>query len=117
MAKKSGKKWDAIEKLRIVTEAARLNDEELGLLLRREGVHEAKLAEWRAAAVAALEEVPRTSSGSKSESKRVKELERELRRKDAALAETAALIVLKKKAEALWGGEDDATASRSGRKP
>ena len=40
--------------------------------------------------------------------KRIRELERELRRKDAALAETAALLVLRKKAEAIWGkGEED----------
>jgi len=36
-----------------------------------------------------------------------RELERELRRKDAALAETAALLVLRKKAEALWGKDED----------
>ena len=37
-----------------------------------------------------------------------KELERELKRKEAALAEAAALIILKKKANAIWGdGEDD----------
>jgi len=37
----------------------------------------------------------------------IKQLERELRRKDAALAETAALLVLRKKAEALWGKDED----------
>ena len=40
-------------------------------------------------------------------SQRIKQLERELRRKDAALAETAALLVLRKKAEALWGKDED----------
>jgi len=39
--------------------------------------------------------------------KRIKELERELRRKDKALAETAALLVLKKKAQAIWGEHED----------
>ena len=46
------------------------------------------------------------------------ELERRLAlfmRKDAALAETAALLVLKKKAQAIWGDEDDGTTPRSGR--
>ena len=46
---------------------------------------------------------------------RIKELERELRRKDAALAETAALLVLKKKAEAWWGDADDTTDPTSER--
>ncbi|WP_419653125.1 hypothetical protein, partial [Thiolapillus sp.] len=35
--------------------------------------------------------------------KRIKELERELKRKEKALAETAALLVLRKKAQAIWG--------------
>ena len=42
---------------------------------------------------------------------RIKQLERELRRKDAALAETAALLVLRKKAEALWGKDDQRSGS------
>ena len=43
-----------------------------------------------------------------SERQRVKELERELRRKEKALAETAALLVLRKKMEAIWGDGEDA---------
>jgi hypothetical protein len=39
--------------------------------------------------------------------KRVKELERELRRKEAALAEAAALLMLRKKADAIWGTEEE----------
>ena len=39
---------------------------------------------------------------------RIRELERELRRKDAALAETAALLVLRKKLNAYWGSDDEA---------
>ncbi|MNP84932.1 hypothetical protein D3C76_1844560 [compost metagenome] len=39
--------------------------------------------------------------------KRIEQLERELRRKEAALAETAALLVLRKKADAIWGKDED----------
>ncbi len=46
------------------------------------------------------------------EQRRILELERELRRKDAALAETAALLVLKKKAQAIWGDGDESTDPR-----
>ena len=42
----------------------------------------------------------------KAERKRIKELERELRRKDAALAETAAILALRKKVQAIWGDEE-----------
>ena len=40
------------------------------------------------------------------EKKRNQELERELRRKERALAETAALLTLRKKAAAIWGEEE-----------
>jgi transposase len=43
----------------------------------------------------------------------VRELEKQLRRKDKALAEAAALLVLQKKARALWGDEDDDTSPRN----
>lgn len=97
------------EKLRIVQQAARLEDAELGALLRREGLHEADLAEWRdqvnEAALAALAGRRQRTT----EQKRVRKLESELRRKEKALAEAAALLVLAKKARALWPDEDDDT--------
>ena len=40
-------------------------------------------------------------------------LEQELRRKEKALAEVTALLVLKRKAEAFWGAEDDATPKKN----
>ena len=43
---------------------------------------------------------------SKADKKKIKRLESELRRKDKALAETAALLVLQKKLNALWGEDD-----------
>ena len=79
--------------------------------MRSKGLHEAQLREWRDAVMAAAEEAltaPRQRRSS-PETKRVKELERELRRKEKALAETAALLVLRKKADALWGDEDAST--------
>ena len=42
-----------------------------------------------------------------AETRRIKELERELRRKDKALAETAALLVLSKKLEAIFQRDKD----------
>lgn len=104
------------DKLRLVLAALQLPAEELGAFLRREGVHERELAAWRAAILQALE-APRTapSTPRPADAKRIKELERELRRKDKALAETAALLVLAKKVDALWGDVDDGTDDRSAR--
>ena len=105
---KPAKKWTPSEKLRVVVEAAKLSNHDLGEFLRREGLHEAQLKEWRAVAEGAFVDVSRSSKTS-PESKRIKELEWEVRRKDKALAEAAALLILKKKAEAIWGAMDDST--------
>ena len=102
--------WSAEEKVRVVIASGALVDTELGEFLRREGLHEEDLTrfrdEVRNAAVAGLtaSKKPRND-----EQKRIKDLERELKRKEAALAETAALLVLRKKAGALWGGEGEDT--------
>ena len=92
------------DKLRIVQEAATLDEAALGALLRREGLQRADLTAWRQAAEPALEPAPpKPKAGPSAEAKRVQELERELVRKDRALAETAALLVLKKSPGDLGG--------------
>jgi transposase len=103
--------WTAAEKLAAVMEASRLRDAELGEFLRRKGLHEAQLTQWRQSALEAL-------GGGKparpsSESRRVRELEKEVLRKDKALAEAAALLVLQKKIRSLWGDADDDTEPES----
>jgi transposase-like protein len=103
--------WSAEEKLEAVLEAKRLSGSELGDFLRRRGLHEEQLRQWEAAAVESLR--GRKAPGRSAESKRVKELERELRRKEKALAEAAALLVLRKKADALWGDEDASMESKT----
>ena len=47
--------------------------------------------------------LPISTGSAKAEQKRIRELEKDLRRKEKALAETAALLVLRKKAAAIWG--------------
>ena len=112
-ARKRPQDWTAEEKLGAVIEATSLSEEDLGVFLRRGGLHRTHLRQWRQQIVAGLE-APRSKKTS-VEARRLRELERELRRKDKALAETAALLVLKKKAQAIWGDEDGHTMSRSGR--
>jgi len=103
--------WTAEEKLQAVLQASALANEELGEFLRKRGLHQIHLDEWRATVLSSLGK--HTRARKSSESKRVKELERELRRKDKALAETAALLVLQKKVQAIWGDEDDDTEPKS----
>jgi transposase-like protein len=108
--------WSAEAKLQVVLEAAALSDDELGEFLRRKGLHDAQLEQWREQLERAAPEVfgSRRRAKVSPEVKRIRELEKELLRKDKALAEAAALIVLKKKALAIWGDEDDDTDPRSG---
>jgi transposase len=108
----------AEEKVALVLEAAAVPEAELGAFLRRKGVHEAQLAEWRQqvtqVAVAGLRgPSKRDRKAASVEARRVRDLERELARKEKALAEAAALLVLKKKAQAIWGDEDDDTDPRN----
>ena len=101
--------WSAEAKLAAVMEAAALSDEELGAFLRSKGIHEAQLREWRELMLSGLNPSSVQRTKTKKETKRIRELEKELRRKDKALAETAALLVLKKKAQVIWEDEDDDT--------
>ncbi|MCZ2135404.1 MAG: transposase [Burkholderiales bacterium] len=100
--------WKPAEKLRILAETEGLEGEALGVILRRAGLHEPDLTEWRQAAFAALGGGAKGPAGG-SEARRVRDLEKQLRRKDKALAEAAALLVLQKKVQAIWGDEDDDT--------
>ncbi len=108
---KRSQDWSAKEKLAAVLEAASLSDEALGAFLRSKGFHNAQLQQWREQMLAGLEPVASDRNKKVPEAKRVRELEKELKRKDAALAEPAALLVLKKKAQMIWGNEDDNTDS------
>jgi len=74
-------------------------------------VYAVQLEQWRDNATQALaepEEVRASPQQTKQDRRRIKELEREVRRKDRALAETAALLVLSKKVEAIFhkGGDE-----------
>jgi transposase len=114
MTSSKKKRWTGAEKLRVLLEARGLSETDLGALLRREGLHETDLTAWQAAAEAALSPGRRASASPEQQrdQRRIHELEREVRRKDAALAETAALLVLKKKVQEIWGDEDDITTPR-----
>jgi transposase len=105
--------WPIEEKIRVVMEASGLSETELGGTLRREGLHEDDLVrfrdEVRAAALAGVSATKKARSGPSDDQKKIKALEHELRRKEAALAEAAALLVLRKKLNALWGEEGDDT--------
>jgi transposase-like protein len=109
--------WSAEDKLKIVMEAASLDEEQLGAFLREKGVHRTHLEQWRLQMLDALKNKPskNVTRGKKNDTRRIRALEKELNRKDKALAEAAALLVLKKKVHDIWGDEEDPTAGSNGK--
>lgn len=100
----------ANEKLKLLMEYDSLSGEKRGEFLRKNGLHAENLEEWRRQIQEAL--TPSKKQQKKpvellAEQQKVKQLERELRRKDKALAEASALLILKKKADLIWGTREE----------
>ena len=106
-----GRSWSARGRLEAVITTAALDDTGRNAWCREHGIFPAELAQWCASATAALadpEEIRASPQTTRADRKRIKSLERELHRKDKALAETAALLVLSKKVAAIFNtGEDE----------
>ena len=102
-------KWTPKEKLKAVAETISLTDNKLGEYLRKHGLHSNDIEQWKEEFLNAQKSLGRPKKDpelSKAQSKN-KELERELRRKDKALAEMSARIVLLKKSHLIWGETED----------
>jgi transposase-like protein len=97
--KRPKRDWSIEEKIQILAKASTLTGAELTDFLQREGVLQAEYEQWRLALGA-------DGQASLATMKRIRTLERELARKEKALAEAAALLVLKKKLQALEADED-----------
>ena len=106
-----GRAWTAAARLEAVIVTAALDETGKNAWCREHGVYPGELLKWRSSATTALaepEEVRASPQATRQDKKRIKELERELLRKDRALAETAALLVLSKKVAAIFNkGEDE----------
>lgn len=103
--------WSGADKLAVIIETAALNEHELSEYCRKKGLYPEQVQRWREGAAAGTEAPARLSPAERSElqaeRKRSRKLEKELRRKEKALAEAAALLVLQKKAQAIWGDDAD----------
>ena len=103
--KKRPRNWPAEQKLATVQEYDALPDEEAqGRFLRERGLYSVDIKRWREEMLQALGRKPNRKD---PKNQRINELESELRRKEKALAETAALLTLKKKAHDIWGDSED----------
>lgn len=102
--------WTAAARLQAVIATAAMEEAQRSAWCRQNGVYPTQLQQWQENATAALSEVAEERVSlrhTRDARKRIKELERDLRRKDRALAETTALLVLSKKFEAILQRDEE----------
>lgn len=100
--------WRAEEKLNMVITCASLDEESISKLCREQGVFPHQIKQWKQDFVNAsfANTTVSTRLDNKTLRQENKTLKKELNRKDKALAETAALLVLQKKVNAIWGNDE-----------
>lgn len=107
--KSSTEDWSAETKLAVIVETMPLSESELSRYCREKGLYPEQVKRWKQECLQGFLSSEATNSAAHRQTKvdkaEIKTLKRELRRKEKALAETAALLVLRKKLNALW--EDD----------
>jgi len=105
------RRWTAAARLEAVITTAAMDESAKSAWCREQGIYPTELEKWRQSAAEALaepEEARASPQETRKDKQRIKALERDLRRKDKALAETAALLVLSKKLSAVFGeGADE----------
>jgi transposase-like protein len=108
---KKSENWTAEDKLAVVIETASFNEIQLSEYCRKKGLYKEQIDQWKASAlseykISAQQKNAQIQRGPEDK-KRIKKLERELHRKEKALAETATLLALSKKWEAIWGESEE----------
>jgi len=96
---KQSRSWSAEEKLEAVSETRKMAEADVGIYLRKEGLHSHRLNEWRSDALKSLDSSLTKPQKQKKDERdeKIASLERDLLRKDRALAEASALLILQKK--------------------
>lgn len=112
-SRKNKKQWTAEKKFNAVLETTPMSEAEKNEYCRRHGIYPEQLKEWKKDCISGCRKSPDRDYLKKAKQKeqelkrKTLALEKELNRKDKALAEAAALLVLKKKAQAIWGEQKD----------
>jgi transposase len=109
----------AEQRFAIVMGTATFSEEEISQYCRENGLYPDQISQWRQSCINANSEGPKivskatnskgpkiVSKATTSDNARIRELEKELRRKDKALAEAAALLVLGKKFDAVYKSDE-----------
>lgn len=110
-SKLTSEHWSAEAKFATVLETASLNEAELSEYCRAKGLYVDQVKAWKADALrgfmSSREQELEAKRQRQADHKEIKQLKSELRRKEKALAETAALLVLRKKLNALWENDNE----------
>jgi transposase-like protein len=99
--------WSREERLEMVIACGSLDEAAMNQLCRERGLYAHHVAQWKQDFISGMATNER--SDAKNLKGEVRELKKELNRKDRALAETAALLVLQKKVSAIWGNDEDSS--------
>ena len=108
---KNSEQWSSEDKFSIVLKTATMNAAELAEYCRKNGLYVEQVEAWKSACLQANTRQDahqkQLAEQTRTDKQTIKKLEKELNRKEKALAETAALLVLRKKADAIWGKDED----------
>ncbi len=106
----SSENWQSDVKFSMIIATAGMNGHELSEYCRQHGVYPDQINHWKQSCLAGFDVSKSQDTASsliiKEQKKKIEKLERELRRKEKALAEAAALLVLRGKLNALWEEEE-----------
>ena len=109
--KSSSEDWSAEARLAVVIESASLSESELGQYCREKGLYPEQVKRWKQACLQGFQNSEGQTRAIRQQAKadraEIKALKRELRKKEKALAEAAALLVLRKKLKAFYGEEPE----------
>jgi transposase len=105
----SNKTLNALERFDHLQATYGLNDLEVGAYCRKRGIYSHQLQQWKAEFMSTNTEFKNQNQAIELKKLRLenKQLKQDLYRKDKALSETAALLILKKKAAQIWGDVED----------
>jgi transposase len=112
MENRTAEDWSPEERLEAVVKARSLSDDDLGEFLRSQGLFSQDIANWKKDAISGMSSKrkpgrPKHDPDLVAAKEIIKALEKNLRRKDKALAEQTALLILQKKVQEIWGRAEE----------
>jgi len=101
--------WTLQERLEIIILCAGLGEQAVNELCRENGIYPHHIQQWKMDFIHGKKSSLATSKSGEVKELKIenKALKKELNRKEKALAETAALLVLQKKVHEIWGTDED----------